>query len=304
MTTSTFERFPRVVTSLDELPAQSAAVLASQLHPDEEIVQALLAPRVALLGRQHSWRGWLLRLLPWEWSPEWALVATQERLLLAKTTLPGTAPVGISLRPADLLSLELGTILLFSWLELCYCTAEGSQRAVIHFNTVGINHFRRLLFQLAIGAAGSAATTLSPGQQPSALSVLPFKFRNIIAQRLLAPGEEAEVAVYRAPLWSGGKGWWRRPRAPGLALVLTNYHLWVATEDEASGAGTVSYGFIARCYPRTRVQGLSLALDGADLWLELRAGVGDSSVSERILVTSVAAPPLEDLLARLTSLPI
>ena len=212
MTTSAFERFPRLVTSLDELPPQSAAVLASELHADEEIVQALLAPRIPLLGRQHSWRGWLLRLLPWEWSPEWALIATKGRLLLAKTTLPGAAPVVISLRPADLLSLELGTILLFSWLELRYCTAAGPQRAVIHFNTVGINHFRRLLFQLAVSVAGSTATPHSPWQQQSTLSVLPFKFRTIITQRLLAPGEQAEAAVYRAPLWSGVKGWWRRPR--------------------------------------------------------------------------------------------
>ena len=90
------------------------------------------------------------------------------------------------------------------------------------------------------------------------------------------------------------------PAAPGLALALTNYHLLVATEDESSNVGTVSYGFIARCYPRAQLQAIHLAPEGDDLWLELSVGVGGCMTSEHILVTSAAGAGLDDLLARLT----
>ena len=123
------------------------------------------------------------------------------------TTLPGAAPAVSSLRRADLLYMELGTILLFSWLENT-ATAQPTARNVpaFHFNSVGINQSCWLLFQLATVAAGDAGSATSQVYNQSALADLPFKFRNIIANRLLAPGEQVEAAVYRPPLWSGGHG--------------------------------------------------------------------------------------------------
>ena len=272
MATSGFERFPRLVTSLDELPPQSAAALASQLQPDEVIVQALFTPRVALLGQRTGWHAWLWRLLPWEWSPEWVLIATQERLLLGATALPGAAPVVSSLRPADLLYMELGTILLFSWFDSA--TAQPTARnAPASTSTLWVSTtFAGCSFVWR--RRQPVVPRLPPAMcDQNALADLPFKFRNIIAQRLLAPGERVEAAFFRPPLCSGGHSLWRRPHPTGLALVLTNYHLLVATEDESSSVGTVSYGFIARCYPRVQLQAIHLAPEGDDLWVKLSVGL-------------------------------
>ena len=91
MTASGFERFPRLISSLDELPCQTAALFAGRLQPEEQLVQAMIAPRLPLLGRRRNWRARLRQLLPWEWSPEWAIVLTQQRLLLAATPAPGAS---------------------------------------------------------------------------------------------------------------------------------------------------------------------------------------------------------------------
>ena len=196
--------------------------------------------------------------------------------------------------------MELGSILLFSWFECCHCTPAGPQRTVIHFNTVGINHFRHLLFRL-ITARGACEVANGAAQHNDPLTTLPFKYRNIIAQRLLAPGEQVEAAVFRPPLWTGTVGLWRRPRATGLALVVTNYQLLVATEEEQSEAKFVSYGLIARCFPRKLIQRLYATRTGDDLWLEIQAGIGDCTTGERLLVTSVATSMLDDLMARLSA---
>jgi hypothetical protein len=124
------------------------------------------------------------------------LAVTGQRLLVAATASPAEAPVLSAAPIFDLLSCELGTVLLFSWFEWTW--ADG-------------------------------------GHGLEQLTGFPYKFRNLIPLRLLLPDEQICTVIYRPAIWTRHPGPFRRKRAPSLALILTNYHLVVAQEDLGHG---------------------------------------------------------------------
>ena len=112
-----FAPFARTLSSLDELDPPARAALVEHLEGGQAIRRIVVAPRQRLLGAGPGWRRWLTFLLPWELTPDWVLVLTDDCLLAASFARAGVPPVVTATPIAAIVSLELGTVLLHSWLE-------------------------------------------------------------------------------------------------------------------------------------------------------------------------------------------
>ena len=287
------------IASLDDLPPLIKAALVEQLKPGEAIRQIISAPRQHVLGVGVSgWRRWLAAVLPWDWTPDWTLVVTGGRLLAAASTSADEKPV-VTITPiSDLLSFELGTILLFSWFDWTWASEGRLERTRIYFNTVSDRLFWDALLFLRRSLITDA--DLPPpqgGRGLERLADLPYKFKNLIPHRLLLPDEEVQALVYRPDIWAVRKGPFRRKRAPALALALTNYHLVITQED--MGAGLTNYGLITRYCPRGRIGEATVTRTGDDVWLKVTLDHGGVEESLRILFEPAAEQRVRELVMRL-----
>jgi hypothetical protein len=301
-----FAPFARTLGSLDELDPSARAALVEHLEGGETIRRIVVAPRQKLLGSGPGWRRWLTILLPWEMTPDWVLVLTDNCLLAASFVRPG-APPKVTLTPiAHIVSLELGTILLRSWLEWTCAgqpapaaQAQGGclSRTRVHFSTVSYWLFRQFLGDVCHDLATRPGLEPVPADRHlEYLAGLPFKFMNIIRHDLLLPSEQVEAAIYR-PAISEQRGLFRRQRTASAALLLTNYHLLIAEEDLSESRN--GYGLINRFYPRRRIRGATLEQAENGFWLDLALethGAGQEVV--RTLFEPSARPALEEMLAR------
>jgi hypothetical protein len=287
------------VASLDDLPPPVKTALAAELRPGETVRQIISAPRQHLLAEAAGWRHRLGIVLPWDWTPDWVLVVTGQRLLVAASASAAEAPT-ISAAPiTDLLSCELGTVLLFSWFEWTWADGGRPARQRIYFNTVSDRLFWDVLTFLRRSLIADA--DLPPpagGRGLEQLASFPYKFRNLIPLRLLLPDEQICTVIYQPAIWTRHPGPFRRNRAPSLALILTNYHLVVTQED--LGHGTTSYGLITRYCPRDRIREVNLDRTGGDLWLTVRLARAGAEESVRVLFEPAAGGSLQAVAALLS----
>ncbi len=288
--------FARTLDSLDELDPPARAALVEALEGGAAIRRIVVAPRQKLLGAGPGWRRWLTFLLPWELTPDWVLVLTDDCLLAASFARSGAPPVAMSTPIAAIVSLELGTVLLRSWLEWTCAGQGGLERTRVHFSTVSYWLFRHFLGDVCHDLARrSGFEPVLDDRHLEYLAGLPFKFMNIIRHDLLLPDEQVQAAIYRPAIWEQ-RGLFRRQRTASAALVLTNYHLLIAEEDLSESRN--GYGLINRFYPRRRIRGAALERAEEGLWLNLvleTRGAGQEVV--RTLFEPSAGPALEGLLA-------
>ena len=261
-------RFPRVFYSFDELEPAVERAIAGHMEKGESIRQIIVAPRQRLLGRHRKSRGWRSILRPWEWTPDWVLAWTSERVLVATLDHPRAIPVVTSTCAADILSFEWAAILLHAWVEWTWASEGQAKQTRIYFNTVGDTLFRRILDDLRHEVAEqSRLTTAQPDRCLERLTTLPFKFMNIIRHNLLLPDEQVQAVVYRPAMWPNTRKLFRLQRAAAMALVLSNYHFLIAEEDSTQPEN--GYGLITRFYPRNRVSHVALEHGQDGLWLHL-----------------------------------
>jgi hypothetical protein len=314
--------FARRLNSLDELGPSARAALVEHLDGGETIRRIVVAPRQRLLGAGPGWRRWLTIFLPWELTPDWVLVLTDNCLLAASFVRAGAPPVVMSTPIAAIVSLELGTVLLRSWLEwTCpgrpvpaasrpapayrpgqagasqggQAQGGGLDRTRIHFSTVSYWLFRHFLGDVCLSLARQSGFEPAPDDRHlEYLSGLPFKFMNILRHDLLLPGEQVQAAIYRPAIFEQ-RGLFRHQRTASAALLLTNYHLLIAEEDLSESRN--GYGLINRFYPRRRIRGAAVERAENDLWLNLALethGAGQEAV--RTLFEPSAGPALEEML--------
>lgn len=276
-----------------------AQALEENLQAGERVQQILVAPRIPLVGRQRSWRQRLRALLPWQWQPAWVLASTDRRVLAVSRETASGVMATYSIDPAATVWLELGSILLSSWFTFALHDSDRVAAAAVYFNTVGVAHFRRLVFRLAQDMADEAdLPDFQHDRNLGALDGLPFKFRNVTAHRFLLPSERVDAVAFRPAGGLQPHLPWRQPRTPGLAAVLTNYHLLIAEEDEAPAIRSASYGMIARYLPLSRLQDVRVDADGRDLWLSLQVGLGNVTDTQRLRFPAAAAADLAQLAER------
>jgi hypothetical protein len=291
-------RFPRVFYSFDELEPAVEKAIVEHMEKGESVRQIIVAPRQRLLGAHRESRGWRGFLLPWEWTPDWVLVWTGDRVLVATLDHPRATPVVTSTPVKDVLSFEWGAILLHAWIEWTWANQGQAERMRIYFNAVGQGLFKRVLDSLRHDlAAQSELTAAQPDRHLERLAALPFKFMNIIMHDLLLPDEQVQAVVYRPAIWSNQPKLFRHQRAAAMTLVLSNYHILIAEEDLT---GTLhSYGLITRFYPRSRVSHAALEREQDGLRLKLALDLQKVRQEVRIHFEFGAEQAIREMLALL-----
>ncbi len=284
--------------SFDELEPAVERAIVEHMEKGESIRQIIVAPRQRLLGAHRKSRGWRGILLPWEWTQDWVLAWTSERVLVATLERPRAIPVVTSTSAADILSFEWGAILLRAWVEWTWANQGQAERMRIYFNAVGQRLFKKVLDSLRHDlAVQSGLTAVQPDRHLERLAALPFKFMNIIMHDLLLPDEQVQAVVYRPAIWSNQPKLLRHQRAAAMTLILSNYHILIAEEDLT---GTLhSYGLITQFYPRGRVRHAALerGQDGVLLKLALETLGVQQEVNIPFEVS--AEPSLQEMLVLL-----
>lgn len=295
---SDLERFAYAVKSIEELASPVGAALQAQLLPGEAVRQIIFAPRQNQLAARSRGKRWLKIGFFWQRTPNWVLALTEERLLVA-TIREAPDPPQVSVAPlADLLWLELGTILLYSWFEWAWTDAGQPQKQRVYFNTVSDALFwdmANAMRQTIIVRSGRA---LPAGpRHHEAFEGLPFKFKNLIPLRLLFPGEQVQAVAYQPAIWGRRLAVFRYQHAPTTVVVLTPHHLLVAQDDLANSR--VAYGLIARYCPRDRLRQATLERVEDDLWLNVTLGQRQTEETMRLLFEPATEPALRTILAQL-----
>jgi hypothetical protein len=289
------ERFAYPVPAIADLPASVRAALAPHLAPDEPIRQLIYSPGPQGMPRGRKY-GPGLRTIQRQ-APATVLVLTEDRLLTA-TLLEGDVAPPITVTPlADLLRLELGTILLFSWIEWSWASAQALEMHRVYFNTVGERLFWGLMTAIRRTVSAQSDLLAQPGQsKEEAFQALPYKFANIVPNRLMLPDEPVQAMVYQPTIWQRRFGIFKRRRGPATTVVLSPEHLILAQED-APAAGA-AYGMIARYCPRSRLAAMTLEPVGEDLWLTIGLRLHGVEESWRLLFQPDAEPALQVLVGQ------
>lgn len=241
--------FSTRVAGLNLLTAPVQTALAGHIQHTEEVQQIIHIPstRVPQI-LEGAWTRFN-HLRPAGRSPETVLVSLAERLLIVTLPNRGSPPVVRAIPIADILSVELGSVLLFAWLSIRW--AQDGQLACTHifFNSVGEDIFAEVVERISQTWARQA--NLPSGKHGRGLDLLeplPYKFKNIIANRLLLPDESLEQVIFRPAVWRKRLGIFPQLVEPNLALLVTNLHALVMYESK--GGGSSRYGVIFRYCPR------------------------------------------------------
>lgn len=291
---SSIERFAYPVSSIEELTPVVRQALKAELASDEDVRQIIFAPRQSHLVRGQSIWARLGAWLSERRTPDWVLALTDDRLLLATISDSAQPPRISATRLADLLWLELGTILLYSWFEWSWNDKGLPRHEKVYFNTVRddlfwqlANAMRRTITQ------GRGVPRPTEKRDNTVFESLPFKFKNLIPLRLMFPDEPVQALVYQPAIWGRRLGVLRYQRTPTTVLVLSPDHLLIAQEDLSSLR--FAYGLIARYCPRDCLLGAALAREGEDVWLEVALGAGGARETLRWLFQREAEPALQNL---------
>ncbi|HSN78600.1 MAG TPA: hypothetical protein VL334_26315 [Anaerolineae bacterium] len=289
------ERFAYPVPAIADLPASAQAALAPHLAPGEPIRQLIYSPGPQGMPRGRKY-GPGLRTVQRQ-APASVLVLTADRLLTA-TLLEGEAAPPVTVTPlADLLRLELGTILLFSWIEWSWASAQALEVHRVYFNTVGERLFWGLMTAIRRMVSAQSGLPVQPGQsKDEAFEALPFKFANIVPNRLMLPDERVQAMVFQPTIWQRRWGLFKRRRGAAITVVLSPEHLILAQED-APAAGA-AYGMITRYCPRSRLAAMTLEPTEQDLWVTVTLRLHGVEENWRMLFEPSAEPALYTLIGQ------
>lgn len=288
----TVDRFAYTIPQIEALEPRVQAALAPHLAADDPVRQIIYSPALYNLPRGRKF-GPEARIPPGE-PPASVLVLTGERLL-AVTLLKPPAEPPVAVTPlADLLRVELGQILLFSWLEWSW--ADAGQLAVycVFFNTVGETLFWGLATAMRQGVSAGADLPAQTGRpKEDAFLDLPYKFENLVPNKLMLPDERVQAVVFQPAIWQRRWLVFKRRRGPAVTVVLSPEHLLLAHED--SPPAGAAYGMIARYCPRTRLAALTVESEGEDHWLAVTLRWRGVEESWRTLFQPAAEPALRAL---------
>jgi hypothetical protein len=288
--------FAYTVPQLEDLGPALGAALNSQLATGEEPQQVVVLPRQRLLQRRSESRPWS-PFPTWKHSPEQILVKTSTNLICG--TIHDGQSLEITSTPINqMITTQLGTILLFSWFEWSWASDGKLETKTVYFNSVSDQIFRELQQGLSrkFGEAGRFKTVQN-NQGIQQLENLPYKFRNLIPLRLLLPEEELQALVFHPGRWESRMVFLRRHIAPATALLLTDGQILVAEEE--LGVSERHYGMIARFMPRFALRQASLEEWGEGLLLRFSININGVDFEQRLKFELDAKPHLEQLLTLL-----
>lgn len=273
------EHYARELDSLDEFGAPIRDALTRAMEPGEAVLCMLYAPFQGMLRKNTLDRKWFELFLPWEFTPDWIVILTARRLIIARLEEAGEPPEIDQIPFEQIFWLQSGVVLLFSWLQVNWVADGGVRQETIYYNSVCENLFLDLSTQLRMmlsempprqvfsppqpglleqpGLLGQAD---APDANKQALAFLPYKFMNMIPLRLLLPGERVMQVAYRPAIWGKRLRVFRHMRAARMTVVRTQSHLLLAEEDLTGQEG--SYGLISTFLPLSRVEEVVIDSEG------------------------------------------
>jgi hypothetical protein len=292
----TIKGFANRIAAIEDLDLSRQEALRPLLGPGGPPRLILFAPAQSMLAERQAPGWWPGSLLPWQITPERTLVLTERFLLVVSTSRhPGfsrearlvgernepvlnkfadEAPVVTAIALADILYLEMATVLLNSWTEIAWVHDGRLDYLRIHYNTVSRSLFEELASQirpaLLAGAGLPPLETARPQDQGlERLAGMPYKFRSLNPLWLLLPGEPVLAAVFRPSIWSRQRSLFNRHIAAKMALVRTDGYLIIAQEDLTSDED--SHGLVSQFCPLSRVRRMALnpSLAGQELVITL-----------------------------------
>jgi len=279
--------------SLGELDPSLAALFRDQIRPKERIRHIISAPSQTVLEKREGFQLWMR----WIATTACTLVLTDQRLLVVAVEQPDASPDLYIIPLADILSMELGKILLYAWLDWSWAADGEVRRLRMFFNTVGENLFHQVVSDICRSRIELASLRpAKTGRNLAALEDLPYKFKNIIAGRLLLPDEAVQGLVFRGAIWDSVLGVFKRMIAPAQALLLTNYHILVMRED--LGHAGSKYGVIFRFFPLDGVSEAGLIQDGSQVRLDVLLCCNGAQEDVMMLFNEEERQPLIAMLSR------
>ena len=293
MSPSSIERFPYPVDRLDQLDPFTQAALSEHLEPGEVVKRIIVAPPKEMVGIPREWRQRLDVQPALSRITSWALVLTEQQLLVATISRSAMKPPVVSIPIAKLLWVELGTILLFSWFECAWVSQDRVQRIRVFFNTVGEEYFQQLRVLLCRTVIEQDGLPVMSGDRNLVeLDSLSHKFVNMISIRMLLPDEHIERLVSHPPIWQKHLMVFKRRRAPSTVVILTNYHFLVGNEDPSQHDAT--YGWITRCCPRRRIRKVTLEKNTTEISMNITVGLDGIEETFPLLFPAEIEPSLAE----------
>ncbi len=270
------DHFARRIPALDGLSEPVRTLLLQSLLPEERLLWMVELPPQGILRRARR-AGGLGKIWPmWELTPGWLVALTNNRLLLIPTTiLDGNTRI-IAIPVEDILYLEQGMILLFSWIEVHWVEGGAAHEETLYYDSASEDDVLPLIQRLRCSIARSPpfASEWVNTQQPG-LPLLPLKFRNMIPRYGLLNGEHICRAVYRPAQWRSLLGLARVMTSPRLVVLTTDAYLLLAAEDRSTTE--MSYGLILTFLPVQFIQSIRAGRSGKRCSLNIHLQDGQAA---------------------------
>lgn len=172
---------------------------------------------------------------------------------------------------SNISAVEVGDILLYSWLMIMGLTSEGVASATtVEFNTVSLSCFQPFISRLRPAAAVEPASNWAGERDKfNYLEPVSYKFMNF-ARASLLPGETVidhlwQPRIQRHVLTVLGHSF-SRPVSGAHITILTDKEVILISEDERTAEPTGGrYGSVRRYVPLERIAGLSVVARGENL---------------------------------------
>jgi hypothetical protein len=231
---STTDSFPYQVRRADDLPGPLRAAWNSP--KDLRCQYSVFAPPLTIVPRRH--------IQP----PAGNLIMIfDERLLVAIDNGAGRVKT-VEIHFDDLIFVELGQDLLFSWMKLVFGRSALNQ-IKIPFNTVGTELIKPVLKFIRRRLDNRLREAIVCAKQPLPL---PFKFANQL-NACLVPGEQTVSVAFQPEIRKRGF-LLNRQIAPPMLVALTDRQLLLLTEEPAGVFEKLGrYTKIYTYCPRSRV---------------------------------------------------
>lgn len=275
------ETFPRSVTSVEELPA---AVLRALDHHGaaDDLSQLLVIPPQTFMAPRMTGPRRLFYVR--QRTPQRTLAFGATQMLVVEETEADELNV-IAIPTADLVSVQIDRVLLYSYFVLSWIASGELQRITVEYNSVADKQIGRGLERAQQALIDRHAPGPDGPPEPFSTRDFPLKFRNF-ARSSRMPGEDLRFAIYeprvrkplRERLASAGQPY-QVHREPNRVIMLTDYRLIVIedrlphTHDQRKNKYRVNRVF----YPRARVLRTHLETCDEATWLCLTIGTAEVS---------------------------
>ena len=247
-----WREFPRELSSIEEIPAVLRDPPSAHLAAPESLIHVYLVPQ------PRGFSDWFHDAPP----RNTVFLLGPDQVVIARERPDGGARVE-SCALQNVIAMEVGTILLNSWLNLTVADSHATQEYRLEYGTIFERTFRDSILWLRTLTGDGRPTPphhqwRMPGEER--IKTLPIKFNNATRNYWL-DGESVLATCFIKPLSVSGRviKRLRRTFSCATALVVSDREVCVITEQAMSGAGR--WGQSWRFCPLSKIATLEI-VDG------------------------------------------